>query len=126
MRADASPVLLNAAMTDYELTLRRLAVSDDRLVASLLAPSEHAMGGGRRGEPMRPLFRLAALIAGDGTRASYQSIVESALAAGASVEEIVDVLLAVAGTVGSARVVAAAPLLARAVGFEVDEAFDGD
>jgi hypothetical protein len=32
-------------MTDYELTLRRLAVSDDRLVASLLAQTEHAMGG---------------------------------------------------------------------------------
>jgi 4-carboxymuconolactone decarboxylase len=113
-------------MTDYELTLRRLAVSDDRLVASLLAQSKHAIAGGSRDEQMRPLFRLAALIAGDGTCASYQSVVESALAAGASVEEIVDVLLAVAGTVGSARVVAAAPLLARAVGFEVDEAFDGD
>jgi 4-carboxymuconolactone decarboxylase len=126
MRADASPVLLNAVMTDYERTLRRLAVSDDRLVASLLVQSEPAMGAGRPGEPMHPLFRLAALIAGDGTCASYQSVVESALAAGASVEEIVDVLLAVAGTVGSARVVAAAPLLARAVGFDVDEAFDGD
>jgi 4-carboxymuconolactone decarboxylase len=113
-------------MTDYERTLRRLAVSDDRLVASMLAQSEHAMGGGRRGEQMRSLFRLAALIAGDGTCASYQSVVESARAAGASVEEIVEVLVAVAGTVGSARVVAAAPLLARAVGFDVDEAFDGD
>jgi 4-carboxymuconolactone decarboxylase len=113
-------------MTDYELTLRRLAVSDDRLVASLLAQSDPAIGGERDAEPMRPLFRLAALIAGDGTCASYQSVVEAARAAGASVEEIVDVLIAVAGTVGSARVVAAAPLLARAVGFDVDEAFDGD
>jgi len=113
-------------MTDYERTLRRLAVSDDRLVASILAQSEHAPGVGRRGEEMRPLLRLAALIAGDGTSASYQSVVESALAAGASVEEIIDVLLAVAGTIGGARVVAAAPLLARAVGFDVDEAFDDE
>jgi 4-carboxymuconolactone decarboxylase len=113
-------------MTDYELTLRRLAVSDDRLVASTLAQSEPATGIGSRGEQMRPLFQLAALIAGDGTCASYQSVVASALAAGASVEEVVDVLLAVAGTVGGARVVAAAPLLARAVGFDVDEAFDCD
>jgi 4-carboxymuconolactone decarboxylase len=73
---------------------------------------------------MRALFRLAALIAGEGTTASYLSVVESALAAGASVEEIIDVLIAVAGTVGSTRVVAAAPLLARAVGFDVEEAFD--
>jgi 4-carboxymuconolactone decarboxylase len=113
-------------MTDYELTLRRLAVSDDRLIALMLAQSEPAIGGGHQAEPVRSLFRLAALIAGDGTCASYQSVVASAVGAGASVEEIVDVLLAVAGTVGSARVVAAAPLLARAVGFDVDEAFDGD
>jgi 4-carboxymuconolactone decarboxylase len=113
-------------MTDYELTLRRLAVSDDRLVASMLTQSSRAVGGGRYAEQTRALLRLAALIAGDGTCASYQSVVASALAAGASVEEIVDVLIAVAGTVGSARVVAAAPLLARAVGFEVDEAFDSD
>jgi 4-carboxymuconolactone decarboxylase len=123
MRGDVRHVLLNSVMTDYELTLRRLAVSDDRLVASTLAQSEPAIGVGHRGEQMRPLFQLAALIAGDGTCASF---VASALAAGASVEEIVDVLLAVAGTVGGARVVAAAPLLARAVGFDVDEAFDCD
>jgi 4-carboxymuconolactone decarboxylase len=126
MRGDAWHVLLNSVMADFEETLRRLAVSDDRLVASMLAQSDPAIGPGHPGEQLRPLFRLAALIAGDGPCASYQSVVESALAAGASVEEIVDVLVAVAGTVGSARVVAAAPLLARAVGFDVDEAFDGD
>jgi 4-carboxymuconolactone decarboxylase len=113
-------------VTDYEPTLQRLAVSDDRLVASLLAQSDFDIGGGCREAQMRALFRLAALIAGEGTTASYQSVVESALAAGASVEEIIDVLIAVAGTVGSARVVAAAPILARAVGFDVDEAFDID
>jgi 4-carboxymuconolactone decarboxylase len=126
MRADAGHVLIDPTVTDYEGTLRRLAVSDDRLVASLVTQNDAVFGGERRQEQMRPLFRLAALIAGDGTCASYQSAVTAALAAGASVEEIIDVLFAVAGTVGSARVVAAAPLLARAVGFDVDEAFDGD
>jgi 4-carboxymuconolactone decarboxylase len=113
-------------MTDYEQTLQRLAVSDDTLVASLLSQSTPNIGASSDTERMRALFRLAALIAGEGTTASYQSVVESALAAGASVEEIVDVLIAVAGTVGGTRVVTAAPLLARAVGFEVDEAFDSD
>jgi len=112
-------------MTDYERTLRRLAVSDDTLVASLLSQSTPDIGGDCHEAQLRSLFRLAALIAGEATTASYQSVVESALAAGASVEEIIDVLIAVAGTVGSARVVAAAPLLARAVGFDVGEAFDG-
>jgi 4-carboxymuconolactone decarboxylase len=126
MRTDDWDVLLKSPLTDYEQTLRRLAVSDDRLVASLVTRSDAAIGAERHGEELRPLFRLAALIAGGGTCASYQSVVDSALAAGASVEEIIDVLFAVAGTVGSARVVGAAPLLARAVGFDVDEAFDGD
>jgi 4-carboxymuconolactone decarboxylase len=113
-------------VTDYPQTLRRLAVADDRLVASALAQSDPVVGGAQRDERIRALLRLAALIAGDATTPSYQSAVEAALAAGASVEEIVDVLFAVAATVGSARVIAAAPLLARAVGFDVDEAFDGD
>jgi 4-carboxymuconolactone decarboxylase len=126
MRAAARGALLSTGMTDYQQTLQRLAVSDDTLVASLLSQSTPNIGASSDTERIRAMFRLAALIAGDGTCASYQSVVESALAAGASVEEIVDVLLAVAGTVGSARVVAAAPLLARAVGFEVDEAFDSD
>jgi hypothetical protein len=126
MHVEAWDVLLNAPLIDYEQTLRRLAVSDHRLVASVLMQSDAVSGLGRRDEELRPLFRLAALIAGGGTCASYQSVVESALAAGASVEEIIDVLFAVAGTVGSPRVVAAAPLLARAVGFDVDEAFGSD
>ena len=126
MRTDAWDVVLNSPLTDYEQTLRRLAVSDDQLLGSLLTRSDAVIGGGRRDEQLRPLFRLAALIAGGGTCASYESVVESALAAGANVEEIIDVLFTVAGTVGSARVVSAAPLLARAVGFDVDEAFDGD
>jgi 4-carboxymuconolactone decarboxylase len=75
---------------------------------------------------MRALFLSTSRLAGGPTTASYQSVVKSALAAGASVADIIDVLLAVAGTVGSARVVAAAPLLARAVGFDVDEAFDSE
>jgi 4-carboxymuconolactone decarboxylase len=126
MRTDPWDVLLKSPLTDYEQTLRRLAVSDDRLVAALLTRSDAVVGDRRHDEQLRPLFRLAALIASGGSCASYQAVVESALAAGANVEEIIDVLFAIAGTVGSARAVAAAPLLARAVGFEVDEAFDGD
>jgi 4-carboxymuconolactone decarboxylase len=113
-------------MTDHEQTLQKLAVSDETLVASLLSQSHPNIGASSDTERIRALFRLAALIAGEATTASYLSVVGSALAAGASVEEIIDVLLAVAGTVGSARVVAAAPLLARAVGFDVDEALDND
>lgn len=125
MRAHAYYGLLAAGMADYEQTLRRLAINDERVVASL-AQSEPELGGVCADPEMRALVRLAALIASDGTCASYQSVINSALAAGASVEDIIGVLLAVVATVGSVRVVAAAPQLARAVGFDVDAAFDCD
>jgi len=126
MRASAQGVLLKSVMTDHEQTLRRLALSDDRLVAALLSQTDAEFGGSSSDAQVRALCRLAALIASHGTCASYQAVIDSALAAGASVEEVIGVLLAVAATVGSARVVAAAPLVARAVGFDVDDAFDGD
>jgi alkylhydroperoxidase/carboxymuconolactone decarboxylase family protein YurZ len=113
-------------MTDYEQTLQRLAVSDDRLLASLLAQTDADVAANHRDAQLRALCRLAALIACEATPSSYQSVVDAALAAGASVDEIIDVLIAVAGRVGSTRVVAAAPRLARVVGDDVDEAFDTD
>ena len=63
---------------------------------------------------------MAALIATEAALASYQWAVESALAAGASDADIVDVLVAVAPVVGLARVAAAAPELALALGYDVE------
>jgi 4-carboxymuconolactone decarboxylase len=113
-------------MPDYEQVLRRLAVNDERFVAILLAESDAEIPGVCHDPQLRALLRLGALIANEGTPASYQSAVNSALAAGATVEDVIGVLTAVAATVGSARVVAAAPRLARAVGFDVDAAFEAD
>jgi 4-carboxymuconolactone decarboxylase len=125
MRADAFYVLLAAGMADYEQTLQRLAMNDERVVASL-AQTDPELEGVCADAGARALVRLAALIASEGTCASYVSVVDSALAAGASVEDVIGVLLAVAPTVGSIRIVAAAPQLARAVGFDIDAAFDSD
>ena len=125
MRAYAYYGLLAAGMAHYEQTLQRLAMNDERVLASL-TQSDPELGGVCADPEMRALVRLGAVIASDGTCPSYQSAINSALAAGASVEDIIGVLLAVAPTVGSIRVVAAAPLLARAVGFDVDAAFDCD
>ena len=113
-------------MGDHARTLRKLAVNDDRFVATLLAQSNGEIAGVCADPQLRALLRLAALIADEGTAASYQSAVDSALAAGATVEDVIGVLTAVAATVGGTRVVAAAPRLAGAVGFEVDAAFDPD
>jgi alkylhydroperoxidase/carboxymuconolactone decarboxylase family protein YurZ len=65
------------------------------------------------------LVRLGALIAIDAAPPSYMWAVESALAHGATNEEIVGVLVAVMPSVGSGRVVSAAPRLSLALGYDV-------
>jgi 4-carboxymuconolactone decarboxylase len=66
------------------------------------------------------LVKIAALIALDAPPASYAWQVPNALAEGATPEDLVGVLLAVAPQVGGPRTVAAAPelLLALGVGME--------
>jgi 4-carboxymuconolactone decarboxylase len=69
-------------MADHEQTLRRLALNDEQLVASMLAQSDRAIGGSCRDPQTLALVRLAALIASAGTCGSYPSVVDGALAAG--------------------------------------------
>jgi 4-carboxymuconolactone decarboxylase len=72
------------------------------------------------------LIDLAALLATGGSTTSLRWSVERALRAGVQDEQIVEVLAAVAATVGSARVVAAAPRLALAIGYDIEvEGWDG-
>jgi 4-carboxymuconolactone decarboxylase len=70
------------------------------------------------------LARLAALVALHAGPSSYQRCVGHALAAGASVDDVIDTLRIVAPTVGLARVVSAAPGLALALGYDVDAALE--
>jgi hypothetical protein len=50
--------------------------------------------------------------------------VDRALAAGASVDDVIAMLKVVAPSVGLARVVAAAPALALALGYDIDSALE--
>jgi 4-carboxymuconolactone decarboxylase len=70
------------------------------------------------------LVRLAALIAAGASPTSYRLSVEASMGAGATVEEVVGTLLAVAPTVGLARLVSATPRLALAVGYDIDAALE--
>jgi hypothetical protein len=109
---------------DYKLTLRRLALRDDRFIAALLS-EEHANVTLSGIEPRsHALLRIAALIAMDAAPPSYMSAVEAGLEVGASYEEIVGTLIAVIPIVGAARVVSAAPNLALALGYDVSEALE--
>jgi alkylhydroperoxidase/carboxymuconolactone decarboxylase family protein YurZ len=56
------------------------------------------------------LARLAAALGLQAAPASYRGIVRDALAAGATVDEVIDTMRVIAATIGLASVVAAAPL----------------
>jgi alkylhydroperoxidase/carboxymuconolactone decarboxylase family protein YurZ len=66
------------------------------------------------------------LLAADAATASYASVVRLAERAGVSPQEIVWVLVAVAPYIGITRTVSAAPELALALGFDVDDVLEGD
>ena len=103
----------------HQKLLRRLAMSDESATLGAVIANSDLVGLDRK---TCTLTRVAALIAIESRVSSYQWAIDSAIACGATEEEIVDVLLAVAPVVGLARVTAAAPELALALGYDVEEA----
>jgi 4-carboxymuconolactone decarboxylase len=109
---------------DHEERLRRLALHDDHLIQSILAiPPSHVEAPGLDAKSCA-LVRLGALVALDAACVSYQWAVQWAVAAGATADEIVGTLMAVAPVAGVARVVAATPEVALALGYDVDAALE--
>jgi 4-carboxymuconolactone decarboxylase len=118
--------------TESERLLRELAAGNESSVQSVLAmsPAEVRL---RQPQPTRALtpatsalVHLAALLAAGGSTTSLRWAVELALQAGARSDEIVDVLATSAAIVGSARIVAMAPRLALAIGYDIEvEGWDG-
>ncbi len=106
---------------DYTERLRRLAINDaslvdggeDTAVAALLDPVLDPR--------TRALVRLAALVAVGGAVPSFGAQADAAVNAGATAEEIVDVLFSVVPVTGLPRAVAAGPKLALALGYDTAE-----
>jgi alkylhydroperoxidase/carboxymuconolactone decarboxylase family protein YurZ len=111
-------------MAAYKDTLRSIALNDANFVHSVLGMGHDTVDASCLDPKTHALIRLAASLAVDSASSSYQSIVEVAQASGATVDEIVGCLIAVAPTVGLARVVSAAPELALALGYDVDAALE--
>jgi 4-carboxymuconolactone decarboxylase len=107
---------------DYTDRLRSLGLNDPRIADGSLAAfgSDSLVLDPRTLE----LVRLAALVAVGGAVPSYGAQADSAVSAGASAAEIVDVLVGVIPVVGLPCVVAAAPKLALALGYDLDEALE--
>ena len=111
-------------MTEYEERLRSLAINDESFVRSVLGMEVDSAELCRLDPRTHALVRLAALLAVDAAPSSYQESVDAALAAGASIDEVVGTAIAIAPTVGLARVVSAAPELALALGYDVEAALE--
>lgn len=121
------------ATTGAEQLLRNLATGDEVELRSVLDVSRWPLRDPRsrsgRALPAKTLalIRLAALLTAGGCTTSLRWGVELALQSGAERDEIVEVLVTVAAIAGSARVVAAAPRLALAIGYDIEiEGWDGD
>jgi 4-carboxymuconolactone decarboxylase len=115
---------VESPVAEYKETLRRLALNDESFVGSVLGMGRDTVEVSRLDPKTHALARLAASLAVDAAPSSYQSNVEVALAAGASIDEIVGTLIAVVPTVGLARAVSAAPELALALGYDVEAALE--
>ena len=92
-------------MTDYQETLRRLALSDERFAESVLQIGLDTVEAAHLDRKTHALVRLGAALAIDSAPSSYQSNVDVAVLAGATVDEIVGTLITIAPIVGLARVV---------------------
>jgi len=113
-----------AAMAKHEDALRCMALGDERYVKDVLAMQLTNVDASGLDPKTHALVRLGALIALDASQSSFQWNAATALASGATVDEIVGVLIAVAQTVGLARVASAAPAVALALGYDIDAALE--
>ena len=107
---------------DYTELLRSLAINDARFADDGIGAAR--IGSGELDPKTLALVRLAALVAVGGAVPSFGAQADAAVSAGATTAEIVDVLFAVIPVAGLPRVVAAAPKLAMALGYDTDEAFE--
>jgi alkylhydroperoxidase/carboxymuconolactone decarboxylase family protein YurZ len=105
---------------DYTEVLRLLAINDERFAQDCVTVIESA----KLDPKTLALVRLGALVAVGGAVPSYGAQADAAVSAGATAAEIVEVLQGVVSVVGLPCVVAAAPSLAMALGYEVDDALE--
>jgi 4-carboxymuconolactone decarboxylase len=96
-----------------------IANHDSTVVEGLLRSRAEGIESSGLDEKTYALVNIAALIAISGPEASYAFQTALALDAGVSPEEILGLLTALNPVLGNAKVVAAAPHLARGLGIDV-------
>jgi 4-carboxymuconolactone decarboxylase len=108
-------------MDEVERLLRRLALNDEKVVGSVLSRAAGASAPRALDRKAEALVQVGALLSVGAPTASLRWTVEHAQSTGATDEEILGVLVAIGPAVGLARVVAGAPQLALAMGYEIDD-----
>ena len=106
----------------YQEILRKLAIIDERLVDDPPGRGLTVPGAEARDAKTVALARVGALAAIGSPAVSLEWGTARALAAGATEEEIVDVLLAIAPVIGLGRAAGAAPGVAGALGSDLEAA----
>jgi 4-carboxymuconolactone decarboxylase len=109
----------------HQEILRRLAIVDEGIVEDLAGSGlSHARPGAVLELKTAALVRVAALAAIGSPAVCLEWSATRALAAGATEDEITEVLLAIAPVAGLGRVVSAVPGVADAFGYDVDAALE--
>jgi 4-carboxymuconolactone decarboxylase len=111
-------------MSSAEDAFRRLTIGDPGLIAALESSTGSPLDARPLDARTDALVRIGALVALDAAPSSYRTAVEAAERAGARLDDLLAVLMSVAQTVGSARIVSAAPKIALAAGYDVEAALE--
>jgi len=112
------------AVPSVEEAFRRLTIGDAGLIAAMARPERLGVAAHRLGLRTETLLQIGVLVALDAPPSSYRAAVDAAQLAGAQLEDLLAVLIAVAAPVGSARVISAAPRIALAAGYDVEAALE--
>ena len=108
----------------FQETLRRLAMIDEDFVEDEARLGLGGAGTSALDPKTAALLQVAASVASGSSVVCLEWTAGRALAAGATEDEIADVLLAIAPVAGLGRVVCAAPGIATALGYDIAAALE--
>ena len=108
----------------YEETLRRLVLHDEGCIQSMLGIHLNTNDAAQLDPKTQALVRLGGLVALGAAPGSCHWAAEAALDTGATAEDVVGTLIAMAPICGLARVISAIPEVALAIGYDIDQAFE--
>ena len=108
----------------FQETLRRLAMIDEGFVEDEAGLGLGLAGTSALDPKTAALLQVAASVASGSSAVCLEWTAGRALAAGATEDEIADVLLAIAPVAGLGRIVCAAPDMATALGHDITAALE--